>query len=83
MSAIKKIRKLIAADASTSTAQTLIRLVQSLESGDRFMLADLYDLDYDTFGLAIDLLKDWRLQRYYTERGKLLDVAAKAGEIRH
>ena len=83
MSAIKKIRKLIAADPETPTAQTLLRLVQSLESSERFCLADLYELDYDTFGLAIDLMKDWRLHRYFTEKGKLLDLTAQIAELRH
>ncbi len=83
MSAIKKIRRLIAADPSTASAQTLVRLVQSLESRDPYTLADLYELDYDTFCLAIDLMKDWRLHRYFTEKGKLLDLTAQYSETRH
>jgi hypothetical protein len=83
MRAIKKIRKLIAADPMTPTAQTLVRFVNALDSGDHFALSELYELDYDTFGLAVDLLRDWRLHRYFTEKGKLLDLTAQVTDVRH
>ena len=83
MSAIKKIRKLIAADPSNSSSQTLTRLVMSLESGERFALAELYELDYETFHLSLELMRDWRLHRYYTDKGKLLDLTAQVADVRH
>ena len=39
-----------------------------------FPLADLYRLDGESFELAIDLLRDWRLNRYYSSRIKLFDA---------
>jgi hypothetical protein len=35
----------------------------------------LYELDQHAFDLAIELLRDWRLDRYYAARIKLFDVA--------
>ena len=37
-------------------------------------LRDLYELDHEAFELAIELIKDWRLDRYYAARIKLFDV---------
>ena len=75
MNAIKKVRRLIESDPSTRTAATLARLVRALESAEKFELTDLYDLDFDSFNLAIDILKEWRLDRYYMSKAKLHDTA--------
>jgi hypothetical protein len=75
MNAIKKTRKLIEADHTTPAAQTLASLVRALESDETFALASLYRLDYETFNLAIDVLKEWRLDRYYMSKIKLYDFS--------
>ncbi|MBL8532831.1 MAG: hypothetical protein JNL33_03150 [Betaproteobacteria bacterium] len=75
MKAIKKIRKYIVGHPDTEAARTLVRLVVALESENDFRLQELYDLDHDVFEMALDMLKEWRLDRYYTAKGQLLDVA--------
>ncbi|MBK8018006.1 MAG: hypothetical protein IPK20_15600 [Betaproteobacteria bacterium] len=75
MKAIKKIRKYIVGHPDTEAARTLVRLVVALESENDFRLQELYDLDHDVFEMARDMLKEWRLDRYYTAKGQLLDVA--------
>jgi hypothetical protein len=77
MNAIKKTRRLIEADPATDTAKTLARLVRALESEEKFALGDLYKLDYESFALAIDVLKEWRLDRYYLGKAKLLDISVQ------
>jgi hypothetical protein len=77
MNAIKKTRKLIEADPATDTAKTLARLVRALESEEKFALGDLYKLDYESFVLALDVLKEWRLDRYYMGKAKLLDISVQ------
>jgi hypothetical protein len=37
-------------------------------------LSELYGLDMEAFDLAIELMRDWRLDRYYAARLKLLDT---------
>jgi hypothetical protein len=32
-------------------------------------------MDYDAFEMALELLRDWRLDRYYAARLKLFDFA--------
>ena len=77
MNAIKKTRRLIEANPASQAAQTLARLVRALESDENFHLDDLYRLDYDAFDLAIDVLKEWRLDRYYMGKAKLLDISVQ------
>ena len=82
MNAIKKARRLIAAKPDSTIAQTLARLVRALESEESFRLSDLYQLDYETFNLALDVLKEWRLDRYYMSKAKLHDVAVHLAQLR-
>lgn len=74
MNAIKQIRKYLENNPHTEAAQILGRLAAALAEEAEFPLADLYKLDYDTFNLAIELLKDWRLDRYYAARIRLFDT---------
>jgi len=82
MNAIKKARRLIESKPTSRPATTLARLVRALESDDSFEIVDLYDLDFDHFNLAIDILKEWRLDRYYMSKAKLHDVAVFAAGIK-
>lgn len=75
MRAVKKARKLIETDPGNQTAQTLSRLVLALESETPFQLADLYKLGYEDFELALAVIGEWRLDRYYTSKAVLLDLS--------
>ena len=77
MNAIKKTRKLIETNPATDTAKTLACLVRALESDEKFALGELYKLDFESFALAIDVLKEWRLDRYYMGKAKLLDISVQ------
>ena len=81
MNAIKKTRKLIESHPTSESAQTLARLVRALESDEKFELASLYKLGYDEFNIAIDVLKEWRLDRYYMGKAKLHDLSVQLGEL--
>lgn len=75
MNAIKSARHLIEADPNTDAAKVLARLVLSLEAENDFNIASLYALDIDSFDLAMDILKEWRIDRYYAGKAKLFDVS--------
>jgi hypothetical protein len=75
MNAIKKVRKYLLANPKSESSRILGDLVAALGEEKPYQLADLYSLDYDTFELAIALLEDWRLDRYYAARLKLFDTA--------
>jgi len=82
MLALKKTRKLIESDPNQPSALILSSLVVSLESDKPFQLADLYQLSYDDFKLALDLLAEWRLDRYYSSKVRLLDVSVNIDQLR-
>lgn len=81
MNALKEAKKLIAKDPFKTSAQTLADLVLSLESSEPFHLERLYGLDLDDFDLAVQIVKEWRLDRYYAGKAKLYDVAVQAQEM--
>jgi len=79
--AIKQARKMIEQDPSQKSAKILAQLVLALESDAEFKLGELYDLRHDDFQLAIEVLKDWRLDRYYEGKAKLFDVSVQVQEM--
>lgn len=82
MRALKKVRKLIERNPGKPAAKVFSALVVALESDEPFKLSDLYRLDYDDFGLALELLSEWRLDRYYTSKAVLLGISVQVGELR-
>ena len=75
MQALKKARKLIENKPQKTSSQVFSKPILALESESMFNLADLYQLDFDDFSLAMDIMKDWRLDRYYTTKAVLLDLS--------
>ncbi|MEO7243267.1 MAG: hypothetical protein ABIW85_10180 [Variovorax sp.] len=75
MNAIKTARKHIKNDPAGASSRTLAQLVLALESDSPFALAELYKLDLKSFELAIDILHEWRIDRYYAGKAKLFDLS--------
>jgi len=73
MNAIKEVRKYLQRHPGTASSRGLARLTAALAEEKALPLKDLYSLDADAFDLAIGLLQDWRLDRYYAARIKLFD----------
>lgn len=74
MNAIKSVRKYLENDPNSKSSRALARLVVSLAEEQHYSLTELYRLDYRAFVLAMDLLKEWRLDRNYAARIRLFDV---------
>ena len=81
MNAIKVARRFIEMDPTHESAQILAHLVLALEAERSFELVKLYDLDYKSFQLAMDILKEWRLDRYYASKSKLFDLSLQVSEL--
>jgi hypothetical protein len=75
MQALKKARKLIEKKPEKPSALVLSQLILALESSSPFNLSELYQMDYDDVLLAMDVIKDWRLDRYYATKAVLLDLS--------
>jgi hypothetical protein len=78
MNAIKAIRKHLEKNPDAPSSKALARLVAALAEEKSYPLAELYAMDYDAFEMALELLRDWRLDRYYAARMKLFDFALSA-----
>ena len=81
MRAFKKIRRLIETDPLSDEARVLAALVTALEGDTAFSVKDLYTLDEKHFDMAIELLSDWRLDRYYLGKAKVFDMALQAQDV--
>lgn len=78
MRAIKKVRLLIQQEPQNQAAQIFSRLILSLVDEIDFPVKDLYVLSSADFQLAMDILQEWRLDRYYLGKAKTFDVALQA-----
>lgn len=81
MRAVKKARRFILAHPDHPTSEVLTQLIVSLESESAFALQKLYQLSLSDFDLAIEILKEWRLDRYYEGKSKLIDAALQVMEL--
>ena len=81
MNQIKKARRLIETNPESGAAKILAKLVRALESDEKFALADLYNLSYDDFEIAIGILKEWRLDRYFAGKVKLHDLSVQMASM--
>lgn len=79
MDALACARALILREPAHPDAVVLARLIQALHDEQAFEVASLYDLGIDAFDLALRVLRDWRLQRYYLGTA----VAFQAGSAAH
>lgn len=78
MLAIKKARKLIETNPTDPTAQIIAALVLALESDASISVPELYKLDNKRFELALEILDEWRLDRHYASKLRLLDSSNQA-----
>ena len=73
MLAIKKARKLIENNPNDAAAKIIAALVLALESETTISVEQLYSLDDKRFDLALEILNEWRLDRHYASKLRLLD----------
>lgn len=74
MNALKTARKLIDAHPESQAAVTLAQLIQALQYERKINVAALYALRPDDFELAIEVLKQWRIDRRTASRDRGFDV---------
>lgn len=76
MDALELVDDFVASHPLDADAAVLQRLAFALRDGASFDVQVLYELGVNSFELAMALLGDWRLQRYY--RGNAVPTAAAA-----
>ena len=75
MLAINKARKLIESDPSDPSAQIIAELVLALQGETSISVAQLYSLDNKHFELVLEILDEWRLDRHYASKLRLIDTS--------
>lgn len=75
MLAIKNARKFIESRPEDPAAKILSALVIALETETAMAITDLYQLDYEQFKLALAIIDEWRLDRHYASKFRLIDVS--------
>ena len=81
MRAIKKAEKIIEKDINTPFAKILSHLILSLESNDDLRIKDLYELSPKEFDFAIEVIKEWRIDRHYMGKSKTFAAAYYASQL--
>lgn len=78
MHAIQKAKKIIETAPNSDEGKVLGGLILSLETGEVFQISRLYELDYKHFEIALAVIADWRLDRYYASKFRVLSAALHA-----
>lgn len=81
MRAIKKIKRIIEKNPQENASQIFSKLITCLAEESDFSLKELYELNPNEFKLAIEVLEQWRLDRFYMGKAKVFDVAQQALEL--
>ena len=74
MRAIQKIQKFIELSPESVNAQALAHLILSLQAEADLSSSDLYKLNAEHFDLAMELLRDWRIDRFYKGRARAFNL---------
>ena len=75
MEAIRSAQRTIQSAPGSPAARTLAALIAALESESQIELADLYALDGRTFEVALAILEEWRIDRYYAGKAQLFEAS--------
>ncbi|MBU0589475.1 MAG: hypothetical protein KJ852_18045 [Gammaproteobacteria bacterium] len=74
MRAIKEAKKFIKQDPTDPSAEILSKLLSCLKAEMDFPISDIYKLDFDLFNLAMQILDEWRLERYYAGKARIFNL---------
>jgi hypothetical protein len=78
---VKKVKKFIEHSPESTAGLVYSRLILSLEEEDDFHIKELYKLNAHDFELALELMKDWRIDRFYIGKAKAFDMATHASDL--
>lgn len=74
MNTLKIIEKRIAKQPDSPETIIFMSLIDALGNEKPFALSELYLLNYDDFELALDILKNWRLDRYTKTKERIKNL---------
>lgn len=71
MNTLKILEKRLIDEPHDPESKILERLVKALCLKEDFKLAEIYELGYEDFELALGIMKNWRLDRYTKTKERL------------
>lgn len=74
MNTLKKLEKCLIKKPGSPDTIVFRHLVEALCLKEKFDLSELYDLSYDDFNLALEIMKDWRLDQYTKTKQRLREL---------
>lgn len=74
MNALKKLEKCLIGKSCNHENNFFGRLVETLCLKGKLDMAELYDLPYDDFKLAMAIMQDWRLDQYTKTKDRLREL---------
>jgi hypothetical protein len=80
MFAMKKLEEYLRSGATPTAARELTRLLEALREEKEFPLSSLYEIDYEAFELAVEVMRDWRIDRYYAGSARFIDRRTRSAE---
>lgn len=81
MHAIKRVKEFIASNPLDPQAMLLTNVMHALRDETSLSVVALYDSDLKVFDLMLDLIKEWRLDRYYASKWHLLDADPSGSHV--
>jgi len=80
MFAIHKLEQYMRSNATPAVSRELGRLLEALKEEKEFPLSSLYEIDFEAFELAIEAMRDWRIDRYYAGAPAIVDRPVRSDE---
>ncbi len=74
MNVLKRLEKHLKQGQGDGANPVFERLIRSLCLSSSFNLSELYELNYEDFELALEVLKNWRLDRYTKTKDRLKEM---------
>lgn len=78
MDAVARIEQYLSRNPTEPSSQVLAQLTLALDRDEDFALSKLYGMNWEAFELALALLAEWRIDRYFARDAGLLDRVKRA-----
>jgi hypothetical protein len=80
MYAMQRLQEYMTRNATPATARQLSSFIEALKQEREFPLTGLYEVDYEAFELAVEVMREWRVDRYYAGRAEQIDSWMRPAE---
>lgn len=80
MYAMQRLQDYMKQRATPAAARQLASFIEALRQEREFPLTGLYEVDYEAFELAVEVMREWRVDRYYAGNLDQIEGWMRPGE---